>query len=65
MDGTGKHHGRTLTELFASVLKSEYTKENNNGETTPVALSIAVQNEGSNDVLDSDDIKGCIEEIFA
>jgi hypothetical protein len=30
-----------------------------------VALTIAVQNEGSNDVLDSDDIKGCIEEIFA
>ena len=30
-----------------------------------MALTIAVQNEGSNDVLDSDDIKGCIGEIFA
>jgi len=63
LDGT--RHGRTLAELFASVLKTEYGKGNNNGGTTPVALTIAVQSEGSNDVLDSDDIKGCIEEIFA
>ena len=62
LDGT--RHGRTLAELFASVLKSDYTKGNNNDGSTPVALTIAVQSEGNNDVLDSDDIKGCIEEIF-
>eukprot|EP00580_Thalassiosira_gravida_P010398 CAMPEP_0201624710 /NCGR_PEP_ID=MMETSP0493-20130528/785_1 /ASSEMBLY_ACC=CAM_ASM_000838 /TAXON_ID=420259 /ORGANISM="Thalassiosira gravida, Strain GMp14c1" /LENGTH=514 /DNA_ID=CAMNT_0048094587 /DNA_START=35 /DNA_END=1579 /DNA_ORIENTATION=+ len=56
LDGT--RHGRTLAELFASVLRME-KKE---GVKT---LMIAVQSDSADDVsLDTEDIKEVVEEIF-
>lgn len=53
LDGT--RHGRTLAELFASVLRL--------GRKNKTALMIAVQSDGSGS-LDTEEIEECIEEIF-
>ncbi len=55
-------HGRTLAEIFASVLRFDRKKKEG-----PVTLIIAVQSEGGgagDDVLDADAIEECVEEIF-
>ena len=57
LDGT--RHGRTLAELFSSVLQMEKKQE---GVTT---LMIAVQCDGDGDAsLDSDEIEEVVKEIF-
>mmetsp|Transcript_33310 Transcript_33310/g.70074 ORF Transcript_33310/g.70074 Transcript_33310/m.70074 type:complete len:515 (+) Transcript_33310:33-1577(+) len=53
LDGT--RHGRTLAELFASVLRM--------GKKNKTALMIAVQSDGGGS-LDTEEIEECIEEIF-
>lgn len=53
-------HGRTLAELFASVLRMDKKKTGSKG---PVTLIIAVQSEGGGD-LDTEAIGECVEEIF-
>ena len=56
LDGT--RHGRTLAELFASVLRL-------GKKDSPTALVIAVQsNSGDGVSLDADEISEDIEEIF-
>ncbi|KAL3758312.1 hypothetical protein ACHAWU_004277 [Discostella pseudostelligera] len=54
-------HGRTLAELFASVLRMDKKKTGSKG---PVTLIIAVQSEGGGGDLDTEAIGECVEEIF-
>ena len=61
-------HGRTLAELFASVLRMDKSSSRTN--KGPVSLIIAVQSEGGGggaageNGLDADAMGECIEEIF-